>query len=401
MRHFSLKQRAAVAVAAMLLVLFFLRPGAQHLKTRIANSVSRALARPVEIGSVHLRLLPRPGFDLKNLVVYEDPAFGAEPMLRAQEVTALVRLTSLARGHLDIARLELTEPSLNLVRRENGHWNLEALLERTARTPLAPTAKSKLEPRPGFPYIEASAGRINFKTGQEKKAYALINADFALWQDSEDTWGVRLKAEPVRTDVGLSDTGLLRMNGRWQRAGRLRDTPLQFSVEWERAQLGQLSKLVSGNDKGWRGGVQLDARLQGTPAALQVSVDASIQDFHRYDIASGQPFRLAAHCDARYSSVDRVLHEVFCSGPVGNGAITAHGDLGLPGTQVAAMALEAEQVPVSALVELARRAKKDLSPDLSAMGTVQGSFTVNEGAPVSGGMQFEGRGEIAGFRLGS
>src|SRR4029077_6853510 len=114
------------------------RPGAQHLKARIANSVSQALGRPVEIGPVHIRLLPRPGFDLADLVIYEDPAFGAEPMLRAQEVTALVRLTSLARGRLDIARLELTEPSINLVHREDGRWNLEALLERTARTPLAP-----------------------------------------------------------------------------------------------------------------------------------------------------------------------------------------------------------------------------------------------------------------------
>jgi len=32
------------------------------------------------------------------VVIYEDPAFGAEPMLRAPEVTAVVRLTSLLRG---------------------------------------------------------------------------------------------------------------------------------------------------------------------------------------------------------------------------------------------------------------------------------------------------------------
>ncbi|MGA7908902.1 MAG: AsmA family protein [Candidatus Sulfotelmatobacter sp.] len=401
MKHFSSKQRVVAAVAAILLVLFFLRPGAQHLKARIANSVSLALARPVGIGSVHIRLLPQPGFDLENLVIYEDPAFGAEPMLRAQEVTALVRLTSLARGRLDIARLELTEPSLNLVRRDDGHWNLEALLERAAHTPLAPTAKSKSETRPGFPYIEASSGRINFKMGQEKKAYALINADFALWQESENAWGVRLKAEPVRTDVALSDTGLLRMNGKWRRAGTLRDTPLQFSLEWERAQLGQLSKLVSGNDRGWRGGVQMDATLQGTPAALRVSADASVQDFHRYDISTGEPFGLAAHCDAQYSSVDRVLHQVFCSAPVGNGVINLHGDVGLPGTHVAVMAMEAEQLPVSALTELARRAKKDLSADLVATGTVQGSFTMHEGGPAPAGVQFEGRGEIADLHIGS
>ena len=82
------------------------------------------MARQVEIGAVHIRFLPQPGFDLQNLVVYDDPAFSAEPMLRAPEVTAVLRLTSLVRGRLDIARLDLTEPSLNLVRGANGRWNL-------------------------------------------------------------------------------------------------------------------------------------------------------------------------------------------------------------------------------------------------------------------------------------
>jgi len=400
-KHFSSKQRFVAAVAVVFLVLFFLRPGAQHLKTRISDSMSLALGRQVEIGSVHIRLLPRPGFDLENLVVHEDPAFGAEPMLRAQEVTALVRWTSLARGRVDIARLDLTEPSLNLVRRADGHWNLESLLELTAHTPLAPTAKSKLETRRGFPYIEGSSGRINVKMGEEKKPYALVDADFALWQESENTWGVRLKAQPVRTDVGLSDTGVLRMNGKWQRSGTLRDTPMQFSLDWSHGQLGQLTKLASGTDRGWRGGVQLDATLQGTPAALHVSMDASVQDFHRYDISSAGSLRLGAHCDAQFSSVDRVLHQVFCSAPAGNGVISLHGDVGLPGTHFADMALDAEQVPVSAMAELGRRAKKDLSPDLVAAGTMQGSFTLREGGSAPGGFQFEGGGEIDDFQLAS
>src|SRR5712672_2200315 len=107
--------------------------------SRIIFSISSAVGRPVDVGSVHLRLLPRPGFDLDNLVVYDDPAFGAEPMLRAGEVTADLRLTSLVRGRLEIARPDLTEPSLNLVRGANGRWNLGVLLQRAAQTPLAPT----------------------------------------------------------------------------------------------------------------------------------------------------------------------------------------------------------------------------------------------------------------------
>jgi hypothetical protein len=395
-------RRQVVAVAAVILLsLFLVRPGAARLKARIANSISLAVARPAEIGAVHLRFLPQPGFDLDNLIIYEDPAFGAEPMLRAPEVTAVVRLTSLIRGRLDISRLELTEPSLNLVRLADGRWNWQALLERTERTPLAPTAKSKSEARPGFPYIEASSGRINFKAGQEKKPYALLNADFGLWQESENTWGARLKAEPLRTDMSLNDAGLLRMNGTWRRAGSLRETPLQFSLEWDRAQLGQLTKLVSGNDKGWRGEVRLDATLSGIPAAMRVALDGSIQDFRRYDISSSEGLRLAVHCDGRYSSVEGMVHEISCNAPVGNGTIKVHGEAGLPGMHRVDLAMKLEGVPMNAVAQLARRAKKSLPPDLVSAGNVEGNLTVKEEGASPRGPEFEGRGEITNIRLRS
>ena len=394
----SSKRRVVTAAGLILLALFLIRPGVSRLKARIGNSISHAVGRPVDVGAVHLRLLP-PGFDLENLVIYEDPAFGAEPMVRAPEVTAVVRLTSLVRGRLDISRLELTEPSLNLVRRQDGRWNWAALLERTARTPLAPTAKSKSEARPGFPYIEATSGRINFKAGAEKKPYALLNADFALWQESEDTWGARLQARPLRTDTSLSDTGLLQMNGTWQRASNLRETPLQFSLQWDGAQLGQLTKLISGNDKGWRGEVRLDATLTGTPAAMKISTSSSIQNFHRYDISSAEGLRLAAHCEAQYSSVKGMLHEILCSSPVGSGMITLSGDAGLPATHKINLALKVESVPVSAVAQLVRRAKKDLPTDLVSVGSVEGNFALNEEGMSPLGIQ--GRGQIRNLRVQS
>jgi hypothetical protein len=369
----SSKRRAVAAGVLILLLLFVLRPGASRLKSRIVSSISAGVGRPVDIGSVQLRLLPRPGFDLHNLVVYDDPAFGAEPMLRAAEVTASLRLLSLVRGRIEIARLDLTEPSLNLVHGNNGRWNLETLLERTAQIPLAPTGKAKTEPRTGFPYIEATSARINFKSGPEKKPYALINADFSLWQDSENTWGVRMKAQPFRTDLNLNDTGTLQVSGTWQRAATARDTPLQFSMEWNRAQLGQLTKFFTGSDQGWRGAVQLDVTLAGTPATLRIASNASVQDFRRYDIGGGDALRMAAHCDGQYSSVEHAFHEVLCVAPVGSGLMTLKGDTGLPGSHNYGLVLSAENVPASSVVALAQRAKKNLPADLPRMGWCGGA----------------------------
>ena len=316
---FLRSRRGVAAIAALLLILFLFRPGVYRLRNRIATSIGSALGRRVALDNVRFHLLPRPGFDLEGLVIYDDPAFSAEPMIRAQDVSAAIRFRSLLRGRLEIATLSATEPSINLVRNNEGRWNLASLLERNAQIPAAPTAKGVYERRPAFPYLEAGHARINFKLGQTKKSYALMDADVALWQDSENSWSARIKAEPVRTDFNLTDTGLLQINATWQRAASLRLTPVQFTVRWQNGQLGQITKLLSGKDGGWRGGVNFTANVSGTPEALRIESQTAIDGFHRYDIVGSENVRLATACSGQYNAVTSTLADLLCESPVGGG----------------------------------------------------------------------------------
>lgn len=392
------KRGLLVAVFIVLVALFLVRPGADRLRWRIVRSISSAVGRQVQVGYVSLRFLP-PGFELNNFSIHDDPAFSAEPMLRSDQVVANLRVTSLLRGRLEISRLELTDPSLNLVRNSEGHWNVESILERASQTPVAPTGKGKSESRPGFPYIEADKGRINFKIGQEKKAYALTEADFSLWQDSENAWGMRLKATPVRTDFNITDTGTLRANGSWQRATSLRETPLLFTMEWDQGQLGQMSKLMTGNDKGWRGTLTVDATLDGTPRALHFKTSASVNDFRRYDLPTETALHLAAQCDGRYSTVDQSLSDLDCLAPVGGGAITITGGADHISAQPAYdLSLKLKDVPASSLLALGRRAKKNLPDDLTAEGKVNGDFKL---MGAQDGPDWSGNGEAEGIKLTS
>jgi AsmA family/AsmA-like C-terminal region len=370
-----------VAGIVLVLLLFLVRPGAQRLHTRIVRSISLALGRPVDVGSVTLRLLPRPGFDLENFVVHEDSEFGAEPVLRSSDVIATLRVSSLLRGRLEIARLSLTEPSINLVRNVEGRWNLEKLIERASSTPVAPTSKTPSEARPGFPYLEADHGRINFKFGQEKKPYSLTEANFALWQDSENTWGVRLKTQPMRTDFNLSDTGLLDVEGSWQRSANLHETPVQFTVLWDGAQLGQLTKLILGQDKGWRGAVKLSVSLTGTPKNLTVETESSVDDFRRYDISTDKALRMAALCSGHYSSTDHIFSGLACRAPVGDGEIALKGSIApMPGVRAYDLTMVARNLPIQPLVELARRVKKNLPADMVAAGKLDANVTFRRAA---------------------
>lgn len=397
MKFLRSKQGLAV-IAAVLLILFVFRPGVSGLRKRITRSIGSALGRQVTLDNVRAHLLPRPGFDLEGLVIYDDPAFSAEPMVRAQDVWAGIRLSSLFRGRLEIATLSATEPSINLVRANDGRWNLESLLERTAHIPIAPTGKPASERRPAFPYLEATHARINFKLGQEKKSYSLTDADLALWQDSENSWAARVAAQPVRTDFNLTDTGLLRMNATWQRAARLGETPVQAALRWENGQLGQITKLFSGRDRGWRGGVNLAADISGTPEALLIRSQLAITDFHRYDIGEGGTVRLITGCSGRYSTADRILKDLTCESPVGVGVVRVQGSIGpisaKPGYD---LKLAVERVPVPSVLQLVRQAKKDLPRDLVATGQLDAKFRAQ-----SGGMEpptVSGGGSISDLRL--
>lgn len=383
LRSFLRPKRRLALLAAVILMLFLFRPGLYRLRNRIAISIGSALGRRVALDNVHLRFLPRPGFDLEGLTIYDDPAFSEEPMIHAQEVSAAIRLRSLFRGRIEIATLSASDPSINLVRNDEGRWNLATLLERNAQIPAAPTGKPASERRPAFPYLEATNARINFKIRQTKKSYALVNSDVALWQDSENSWGARIKADPIRTDFNLTDTGSLQLNAVWQRAASLRSTPFQITAQWRNGQLGQITKLLSGKDRGWRGEVGIAANLSGTPEALQIDSQTIIEGFHRYDIVGSESLRIATGCSGLYSATAGTVTSLLCESPVGTGTVELRGSLAVVAQHpVYDLTLEAEKVPVASMLRLLRQAKRQIPADLTATGLLNAEFraTRNPGA---------------------
>jgi len=398
-------RRIVLAAGVVLAVAVFVPPMIKLTSFRksIVEAISGGLGRQVSVREVRLRLFPQPGLQLEGFVVQDDPAFSAEPVLHAEEVTAILRWSSLWRWRPEIGSLTLRSPtgaqpwSLNVVRRQDGQWNLQSLLLRASQTPAAPTTKLRPEARLRFPYIEGDGGRINFKSGVEKKVYALSEADFALWLASENEWNMRLRARPMRSDASLSDTGTVEISGAFGRAPRLDQTPLRLRLSLRAAQLGQLTRLVYGRDHGWRGSVNLAADLSGTPQDLKLSGAGSIDDFRRYDISLPDTLRLAANCTAQYRWQAQELSQLDCR--MQDGELALRGSItGVMGLQRFDLALVAEQVPMAELARLARHAKFALPPDLTAAGALDAEFAYRTGPDQQG---WAGAGSTSDFVLRS
>jgi hypothetical protein len=178
---------------------------------------------------------------------------------------------------------------------------------------------------------------------------------------------------------------------------------MQFSLQWNRAQLGQVTKFAYGRDKGWRGGLKVSATLSGTAANLVIVAVASVQDFRRYDIFGGGDLRLAAQCNGRYSSIDRKLSEVACSAPVGDGIIGVTGSITGPfSSRDYDLSLTARDLPIQSLVAFARHAKQGMPDDLIASGRLNGNVKVRRASNSrASDVAWEGSGETSSFELGS
>ena len=304
-------------IVALILLLVFLPPlvNANHYQRQIARSMSASLGRPVHLDNVTLHLLPVPGLTLSNLVVSEDPAFGDEPTIRANSVEATLRLGSLWRRRVEFSTIRFIEPSVNLVRNEAGRWNFANVLLHASRVETAPTVQRRAGPAPRFPYIEATGGRLNIKLGREKLPFSLTDADFALWLPSTNQWQVRLRGQPARTDTNINEPGTFRLEGDLRRNGVNGEVPVDLHATWHDAPLGEASRLITGNDLGWRGSLNLDATLAGTLNGAQVRTQLTLGGLRRAEFAAAHPLDLQVSCGADLTAVMASLTRLRCSMP--------------------------------------------------------------------------------------
>lgn len=375
--------RLVLAAGFVLLAVLIVPPlvSINRYKSQITHLLAASLGRPVRLSSVELRLLPWPGFVLNDLIVEEDPAFGAEPILHANTVTASIRLLSLWRGRLEIGRISVDEASMNLVRNEQGHWNLEPLFSTAAAR--AGTAASGEGRRRSMtlPYLEATNSRINIKNGVEKLPYSLISTDLSLWQDEPGVWRIRLRGQPARTDVSLdpADTGVMRLEASVHRAPELRQMPVHLDLDWREAQLGQLSRLLIGSDSGWRGNLTGELHLDGNADVAHVQTRLRATGVHRAEFEPAEAMDFDARCSFVYHHSSRALDDLSCDSPLGDGSIHLAGDMPAEGGH-ARFSVKLDQIPVAAGLEALRTVRSGFGEGLEARGTISGKIAYAQAA---------------------
>lgn len=244
-------------------------------------ALERSLHRNVTFGHIALHFFPHLGFTLDNVVVDEAPDFGAEPFIRVNHIDCDLRWSSLWRSHLSFGTLQLHHPSINIVRDSAGVWNIENLLLRSGIT-RRPPGHAPSRPLSNME-IDVEDARLNFKVGQNKKPFAIVDTDAHLNFDyRSDRVNFQIAGDPVRIDLEYPTPGLVELDGTWDPARALGHT-LDATLRTQGAMLYDWVPLLTGQNPEVYGVMNSTVRLGGSLRDIKFSGEGRVTQLHRWE----------------------------------------------------------------------------------------------------------------------
>jgi len=319
MKHISLSRRTRrglLAAAALFLAAAAAAPfvSADRFRPALQRDLESLTGRDVKLlGEVRFRLLPRPGFTIENpsggsaVVVGELPAAGVEPFAYVERMDVSVSVLALLLGRVEVKRISLQTPSINLARLPKGGWNVQSLLERAFSGP-------SRQSRP-LPEILVADGRLNFKSGDTKSVFYLDATELTLEADVTDParFGIRIEGEPARTDRPNRAFGLLSGRGMLTLASAGRESRLDFSLAVERTPISELLALAFGRGAGLGGMVAARSHVSGPLSNLEIKGRIQLDDIDRLRwVLPGSSTRALEY----HGRLDLVRQEIDLSTPM-------------------------------------------------------------------------------------
>ncbi len=274
---------------------------AARFSASIKQALESSLGRRVSFDKVYYRVLPVPGFSLENVTIGEDPTFGLEPFASRSGLEARLRIDKLLTGQIRFASLRLTDPSLNIVKRDDGAWNVVEFVQRITIPRHLPLSL--------IPAIQITNGRLDFKLGTRKTTLYITGADISVYPEYSGRVTLNFAGSPARTDRAGNGFGALRGSMNWlaNPGSPQQANQLEADVTLLPSDLSEITTLIEGHDVGVHGTLSSRARIAGPLANLKVIADLHLQDVHRWDLlpSSGDDWRVPYE-----GTIDLIAHHL-------------------------------------------------------------------------------------------
>ncbi len=346
-------------------------------RDRLIDALQKGLGRKVEVGQVHFRVFPTPGFAINDVRIGEDPSIGPESCAYVDTLVAMPRILSSLGGDFAVASVRLEDASINLTRVDTAagvRWNFASLG--------SGDGKSR-----SFPAVHMAAGRINFKFGDTKSIFYLEDTDVDLATSTTDggLLKLRIAGQPARTDRPSRGFGSFVASGEWNPA----DRSMQMDLKLEKSEVSDLMTLFEGSESGLLGQVWGDAHFAGPIAKIGLTGRLNVAELHGWNQLppSGEvwPLWLGGTLNAADQSLALEVSGAGRKSPI-DMRLQVADYLGRPRWTTS---VNLDGVPVAPLTQIARNfgiaVPADLSVDGVARGALRYSNANNEG--MQGGVE--------------
>jgi hypothetical protein len=270
----KLALKVAGGLIALLLVVGIAAPyiNAGQYGERLRRSIERTLGRQVEFrGRVQFSLFAG-GFTVEDVVIDEDPSIGLEPIAHMESISVRPAILPLLRGHFEIASIKLDGAIVNLAKSgpadEWGLWNFSYIVSRSLMH--------------NTPALHVRNGRINFKFGDRKTLFYLLDTDLDISPPSSPGrgWLLDCTAKAARTDRPAQGLGAFTLRGHWYVAPERVD----LNLTMDSARIEEISALFQGQAGGIHGSISSRLHLAGPISGIGILGRLRIEDVHRWDL---------------------------------------------------------------------------------------------------------------------
>jgi hypothetical protein len=330
---------------------------------------------------VKYNLFTGPGFTISDVIIYDDPALSAEPILYTAALTAIPRIWPLFAGRLAFSSIRLEDAHINLGRtaspEQPAHWNV---------APLTHPALFR-----AFPNISVVSGgvsgipksRINFKIGGTKTVFYILIDKLEVRPPSTESgpWGIRLEGEPARTDRPALGFGSFVVEGQWLPAQGVAD----IRVQMERSEVSDIIALLNGHDAGIHGSATGSARFVGPMNGLKINGRIEVSGIHGFDQMASQAQRWPLEIAGTWNVPEQLFDLSARLAGQPNSPVQARFQvadyLGAPHW---GLAITCHAMPLEPLLPLGRQVGLAIPDGIQLQGTLDGAVSIARTGPSDG-----------------
>jgi len=404
-RNKSTLNRPWIIVGAVFLSIFLLvilvvpfLVNADTFRPTVESQLSAALGRNVTLGKLSFSLFEG-SLVAEDIAIADDPAFSSVPFIQAKKLNVGVKiLPFLFHREVQITKLDIDSPSIQLIQHADGKWNFSSLAG--SSTPSAGTSQPVSVPSLTVDELKITSGSAMVSSSPgTAKPFEYSDVDLTVKQFSYN------KSAPFDLSARLPADGKLELTGEAGPISQNDTTQTPFHATLTLRDFDPVAAGVINQNAGISMSNDVDAQL--TSDGSTVSSTGKIKASRLQLSAKGSPAQMPVDIDYSVANDLTTRHGTVSDVAVHSGSVVVHVQGGFqftPQALVLDLHLSAPNLPIDEVDRLLPVVGIRLPTGSSLQGgTLSANVTITgpaTAATISGPLEVDNT-KLAGFDLGS